>query len=91
MTIYQDAKPDGSNARILVYRCDIAEGDEWTGSDCAMPDGGPMLGQSHRVEAHVPPNTVVQEFGEGTADPGSDEDREERAVAPLGFAQISSR
>lgn len=60
VTIYQDAQPDGVDARIEIYECELPE--EWTVGRCVMPDGADMDDAMHRVEIHVPPGAVIESF-----------------------------
>ena len=67
VTIYQDAEPDGTSARIEIYRCELP--DDWQVTECVMPDGQAMDSTRHRVAIHVPPGTVIQAFDEPDTSP----------------------
>lgn len=64
VTIYEDAKPDGTGARIEVWEC--ATGGLGL-QRCAMPDGADMGTSRVRIDIHVPPGTVVQPFDDQSA------------------------
>ncbi|WP_181273627.1 hypothetical protein [Brevibacterium oceani] len=83
VTIYQDAEPDGSDARIEIFECALPENvkaenekrapvdSTYLPDTCRTPSGTALDRYELRVDVHVPPGSVVEKYDDQDEEDGS--------------------